>query len=74
MIAGYSFNRVRGADSVSARDSFVSKAELQVWRDLSRRVGLLGTVGYLFARPDVAGRTVKADAIRAQLGLAYAIF
>jgi low temperature requirement protein LtrA len=74
LIAGYSFNRFRGAESVSARDSFVTKAELQVWRDLSRRVGLLGSVGYLFARPDVAGRTVNADAIRAQLGLAYAIF
>ena len=74
LIAGYSFNRFRGAESVSARDSFVSKAELQIWRDLSSRVGVLGSIGYLFARPEVSGRTVNADAVRAQVGIAYAIF
>ena len=74
LIAGYSFNRFSGAESISARDSFASKAELQIWRDLNSRVGVLGSIGYLFARPEVSGRTVKADAIRAQLGIAYAIF
>jgi hypothetical protein len=38
------------------------------------RLGLLVSGGYLFARPEVAGQRVKADAIRAQLGVAYAIF
>ena len=74
LIAGYSFNRFRGPESVSARDSFVTKAELQIWRDLTPRIGVLGSVGYLFARPEVSGRTVNADAIRAQVGIAYAIF
>jgi hypothetical protein len=74
LIAGYSFNRFTGAGSVSARDSFVSNAEFQIWRDLSSRVGVLGSIGYLFARPEVSGRTVNADAIRAQLGIAYAVF
>jgi low temperature requirement protein LtrA len=74
VIAGYSFNRFTGAGSVSARDSFVSKAELQVWHDLSSRVGILGSIGYLFARPEVSGRPVIADAVRAQVGIAYAVF
>jgi hypothetical protein len=74
LIAGYSFNRFTGAEGISARDSLVAKAEVQLWRDLSRRVGVLGSIGYLFARPEVSGRAVNADAIRAQVGIAYAVF
>jgi low temperature requirement protein LtrA len=74
LIAGYSFNRFSGTESVSAHDSFVSKAELQIWRDLSSRVGVLCSIGYLFARPEVSGRTINADAIRVQVGIAYAVF
>ena len=37
-------------------------------------IGVLGSIGYLVARPEVSGRTVKADAIRAQVGIAYAVF
>jgi low temperature requirement protein LtrA len=74
LIAGYSFNRLQGLDGATARDSSAAKAEIQLWRDLNPRVGMLVSVGYLLARPEVAGRTVKADALRAQLGVAYAVF
>ena len=74
LIAGYSFNRFRGPESVSARDSFVTKAEAQIWRDLTPRIGILGSIGDLYARPEVSLGIVNADAIRAQLGIAYAVF
>jgi len=74
LIAGYSFNRLRGLEGASARDSLAAKAEIQLWRDLTPRIGVLGSVGYLFARPEVGGRTINADAFRAQLGVAYAVF
>jgi low temperature requirement protein LtrA len=74
LIAGYSFNRLQGLDGATARDSLAAKAEIQLWRDLNPRVGMLLSVGYLFARPEVGGRTIDADALRVQLGIAYGIF
>lgn len=74
VFAGYSFNRFRRTSDASARNSLVAKAELQLFHDLNPRVGIVGSIGYLVARPQVAGRTVRADDLRLQVGLAYAVY
>jgi hypothetical protein len=80
IVAGYSFNRLRGAGS--AKDSLAWKPEVQIWRDVTSRAGIHVSVGYLVARPEVTivrdssafTRRVKADAARMQVGVAYALF
>ncbi len=52
----------------------MAKAELQLYHDLTSRLGIIWSAGYLVARPEVAGRTVKADEVRVQVGLAFAVF
>ena len=82
VLGGYSFNRLRNGAEGSARDSLAWKPEIQVWHDLGPRAGVLVSVGYLIARPEVTLRTesnvttrqVRADALRVQVGMAYAVF
>ena len=77
VFGGYSFNRFRsegGAPAASASNGFVGKVELQLFHDLTPRVGILGSIGYLVGRPEVAGRTLKVDDLRLQVGVAYAIY
>jgi hypothetical protein len=74
VFAGYSINTFRRDSKTSYGHGPVAKAELQLFRDLTPRLGVVWTAGYLVARPEVAGRTVKADEIRVQVGLAFAVF
>ena len=77
MFGGYSFNRFKGegaAAAAPASNSFVGKAELQLFHDLTARVGIVGSIGYLVSRPEVAGRTLNVDDLRLQVGVAYAIY
>lgn len=71
---GYSVNSFRRADVTSYGHGPVAKVELQLFRDLTPRLGVVGSAGYLVARPEVAGRTVKADEVRLQIGFAFAVF
>lgn len=74
VFAGYSVNSFRRAARTTIGHGPVGKAELQLFHDLSSRLGILWSAGYLVARPEVAGRTVKADEVRVQVGLAFAVF
>jgi hypothetical protein len=97
LLGGYAFNsfsltpaatagyRERlNADSVSATvgNSLVLKPELGMWFDVSRKVGINVTTGYLLARPNVtvtssAGREVRrvrADVVSLKVGLVYSFF
>jgi hypothetical protein len=71
---GYSFNRFRSAQGHRAANSIVAKVELQLWHDLNARLGIVGSIGYLVARPNVAQHALKADDLRLQVGLAYAVY
>jgi hypothetical protein len=61
---------------------FVLRPEISAWRDLSEKLGLNVSVGYIVARPDVtvissAGRdrrSVNADMFTFKVGLVYSIF
>ena len=72
--AGYSYNTFRGAPGISITHGPVAKAELQLFQDLTSRLGIQWSAGYLMARPKVAGRAVNADTIRLQVGLAFAVY
>lgn len=74
VFAGYAVNIFRRASVTSIGHGPVAKAELQLFHDLTSRLGILWSAGYLAARPEVAGRTVNADEIRVQVGLAFAVF
>lgn len=66
----------------SAANTFVVKPEISLWVDVSRKVGLNISTGYMVARPHVtlssaAGserRRVDADMFVFQVGAAYNIF
>ena len=75
-LAGYSLNTFRGvgAEETSVNHGPVAKAELQLFHDLTARLGILWSAGYLVARPEVAGRTVEVDNVRLQVGLSFAVF
>ncbi len=71
-------NRVR----VSAANTFVIKPEVNAWIDMTRKVGLNISAGYMLARPELsltsdAGterRRVRADMFIVQVGAVYSIF
>ena len=53
-----------------------------MWYDLTKKVGLHGSVGYIVARPDVTVRSslgedrrgIRADQFMVKIGLAYSVF
>ena len=67
---------------VSAGNSFAARGELSLWYDLNERIGILGVVGYILARPEIDivtdvgtdSRRLTADAVKFQIGVAYGIF
>lgn len=68
--------------SVDAANTFVLKPEITAWIDLSRKVGLNLSAGYMIARPRVAlstsagadRRRVDADMFMMRIGAVYSIF
>jgi hypothetical protein len=96
-VAGIAFNTFHESDEarvaysriadrvlldVSASNSPVARGEVALWYDVNSRIGLVGIVGYIAARPELdivtdAGkesRRVKADAMKVQIGMAYGFF
>jgi hypothetical protein len=73
-----------GARSVTVETSnvFVVRPEFSVWHDLSEKVGLNASTGFLVARPRVTVRStlgederrIRADMFYVKIGLAYSIF
>lgn len=73
-----------GADSLStaAANTFVVKPEVSVWHDLSPKVGVNVTAGYMIARPTLTVSTtlgaerqrVRADMFMLKMGLVYSVF
>ena len=80
-IAAFSQFGVTGVD-VDVSNTFTFKPEIDVWYDLTRKIDLHGSVGYIVARPDLTvrsslgeeRRSIKADQFMVKLGLAYSIF
>lgn len=96
-LAGYAFSSAElapsaidayhdrlGAQSITvdASNAFVIKPELGVWHDLGEKVGLMASVGYIVARPQIAVRSslgedkrrMNADMFMVKVGLVYSIF
>jgi hypothetical protein len=97
LVAGYAFAsfdldpsaddmyRTRtGVRSVTteAGNTFVANPELIVWRDLTKRVGLRVSGGFMVARPSVTmisavgedKRAINADMASVTVGVVYKIF
>jgi hypothetical protein len=96
-VGGVAFNSFKEADAVrlayaqlldrtllriSAGNSLAARGEISLWWDLNERLGLLGVVGYVVARPTISivsdtgteERRLKADSVKLQIGIAYGIF
>lgn len=73
-----------GAQSITidASNTFVVKPEIGVWRDLSEKIGLRASFGYMVARPQIAVRSslgedkrrMNADMFMLKVGMVYSIF
>jgi hypothetical protein len=97
LLGGYAFNSfsmkptfndlyrsMRGAASVDARvsNTFVIKPEVSTWIDLSPKIGLNVSAGYMRARPSVTvtstlgedRRRIRADMFMFKVGAVYSIF
>ena len=97
LLGGYAFNsfelqptfddRYRttlGASTIrtDVSNAFVLKPEVQTWVDLSRKVGLNISLGYMIARPDVTvssslgrdTRAIRADVLMFKVGAVYSVF
>lgn len=67
---------------IDAKHGVAGRAELGLWYDLSDKVSLLGSIGYVAARPKVEIVTettrdstrLRADAVKLQIGFVYAPF
>jgi hypothetical protein len=68
--------------TIDASNAFVAKPEIGVWRDLSEKIGLRASVGYMVARPQIAVRSsagedkrrMNADMIMIKVGMVYSIY
>lgn len=68
--------------SADASNTLVLKPDVSAWVDLSRKVGLNISLGYMVARPDVTvssslgrdTRQIKADVLMFRVGAVYSIF
>jgi hypothetical protein len=96
LIGGVSFNTFDTSDEariayhrsdrlllrIDASHGLAARAELGLWVDLSDKIGLMGSVGYVAARPAVEFITettresarLRADAVKLQIGVVYAPF
>ena len=95
VVAGPSFNRIRLEDSfrrrlpagatalVGSSTSFAVRPAAVITWSVRPRVGIIGTAGYMFNRPDLLYRDVsgrefrnrwKADSIVLSVGAVYSIF
>jgi hypothetical protein len=73
-----------GARSITAdaSNTLVLKPEVSMWRDLSEKIGVRASIGYLVARPHIAVRStlgedkrrVTADMLMFKVGMVYSIF
>jgi len=82
--AGDAYRDRLGARSITidASNAFVMKPEVSVWQDLSEKIGLQASFGYMVARPHVAIRStlgqdkrrVNADMLMFKVGMVYSIF
>jgi hypothetical protein len=95
-LAGFSFNSfdldpaaraayvVKGAGNINAEvsNSFAVKPEVEVWYDVSPRIGIKLSGGYLISRPTITVtstlgqdmRPVRADTILITISAVYSIF
>ncbi len=70
------------AVTIDASNTFVVKPEVSMWRDLSTKIGLRTSVGYMIARPQITvgsslgddQRRVNADMLMFKVGLVYSVF
>jgi hypothetical protein len=68
--------------STDASNTFVVRPQVSVWRDMSPKVGLNITAGYMIARPKLTIRTslgedverLNADMFMLKVGLVYSVF
>jgi hypothetical protein len=96
-LTGYAFSSAKLADSgrdayrdrlgaqsitIDASDTIVVKPEVSMWHDLSEKMGLRASIGYMIARPQITvsstlgddKRRVKADMLMFKVGMVYSIF
>ena len=89
VVAGYSFNslkveteRAGPGRAIAVSNSFVVQPKLDVWLDVTRRIGITLQAGYLVSRPKVTfgsddvvtAERVRVNAVVLSAGLAYWIF
>ena len=82
--AGDRYRNALGVATVEAdaANTFVLKPEVSTWIDLSPKIGLNISTGYMVARPHVILRTpagqdkrrVNADMMMIKVGIVYSIF
>jgi hypothetical protein len=68
--------------SVDPSSTFTVRPEVNVWRDLSKKIGLNVSAGYIVARPNVTihstlgdeVRHLRADMFTVKIGAVYSIF
>jgi outer membrane protein with beta-barrel domain len=68
--------------SVESSNTFTAKPQVDVWYDVSRKVGFNVNAGYVIARPHITMRSslgedrrdIRADQFILQAGLVYSIF
>jgi hypothetical protein len=78
------YHDLLGAHSITidASNTFVVKPEIGMWRDLSEKIGLRASLGYMVARPQIAVRSslgedkrrINADMFMIKVGMVYSIF
>jgi hypothetical protein len=81
-LAAYREQLGASVTDVDVSNTFTFKPEVDVWYDLTRKVGLHGSAGYIVARPDVTvrsslgedRRSIRADQFMVKIGLAYSVF
>jgi hypothetical protein len=96
-VGGYAFTSMRlaaaaadayhdtlgaGALSIDAANTFVTRPEVGVWFDLTRKIGVNVNAGYMVARPRLTIRSsvgtesqpIRADMVSIKVGMVYRIF
>ncbi|MGC4085088.1 MAG: hypothetical protein QM736_23975 [Vicinamibacterales bacterium] len=97
LLAGYSFNSFDmlpafGIKYATARDvievktdvsnTFILRPEVSLWTDISEKIGLNISLGYIVSRPDVTistavgrdVRSINADMVMFKVGAVYSVF